>query len=174
MASPDRALVLIGPMGAGKSSIGRRVAKALGRAFVDTDTEIVRAHGAIAEIFARDGEPRFRELEHEAVRDALARGGVVALGGGAVLHPATREALGAHRVALLTVDEHTVAGRIGGRKRPLLNTADPLAEWIRIRDERMPVYLEVADATFDTSSGPLQQVVERIVAWAQDEQEDRA
>jgi len=165
--TPDTALVLVGPMGAGKSSIGRRVAKALGAPFRDTDAMIVDSHGPIAEIFSSLGEPRFREIEHETVREALRLGGVIALGGGAVLHEGTQAAIRPHRVALLTVDEHVVAGRIGGRKRPLLNAGDPVAERIRIRDERMPVYRSVADAEFDTSAGPLKLVVDRIVAWTQ-------
>ncbi|MER7795793.1 shikimate kinase [Microbacterium sp. NPDC096154] len=171
-APAGRALVLVGPMGAGKSSIGRRLARELGVPFRDTDTEIAKAHGPIAEIFAVHGEARFRDLEHEAVLDAVTCGGVVALGGGAVLHAGTREALRAHHVVLLTVDERVVAGRIRSQKRPLLNAAqDPVAEWIRIRDERAPIYREVADAAFDTSRGPLQDVVTAIAAWARARQD---
>ncbi|WP_324011354.1 shikimate kinase [Microbacterium sp. JZ70] len=160
------AIVFVGPMGAGKSSLGKRVARALGLPFTDTDTAIVRAHGPIAELFAREGEARFREIEREAVRTALEGGGVVALGGGAVLSAETRERLRAHRVVLLTVDETAIAHRIRGHKRPLLNgDVDPVAEWTRIRAEREPLYAEVADAVFDTSRGPTQRTVERIVAW---------
>ncbi|MGO1769928.1 MAG: shikimate kinase [Microbacterium sp.] len=164
-------LVLVGPMGAGKSAVGRRVAKALGVPFRDTDSIVVQQHGAIADIFVRDGESVFRAYEHEAVLASLASDGVVALGGGALTHPGTREALVGHRVVLLTVTEQAIAGRIHGRKRPLLNQADgdPLDEWIRIRDERMPVYRSVAAREFDTSSGPMQAVVDRIVAWISEE-----
>lgn len=170
MTSPSdapRALVLVGPMGAGKSSIGRRTARALGVGFRDTDSAIVKEHGPIADIFAEHGEQHFRALEHDAVLTALARGGVVALGGGAVLHPGTREALRSHHVILLTVDERVVAGRIRAQqKRPLLSTdEDPIAAWSRIRDAREPIYREVADATFDTSRGPLQDVVTAIADW---------
>ncbi|GAA3645415.1 shikimate kinase [Microbacterium marinilacus] len=175
MTSPAEArtpaVVLVGPMGAGKSSIGRRLAKALGVRFVDTDARIVRRHGAIADIFANHGEAHFRAIEHEAVSDAIAGGGVVALGGGAVLDPRTRQALAAHRVVLLTVDERVVAGRIRSQKRPLLNTdEDPVAAWARIRDEREPVYRAVADVVFDTSRGPLQDVVTAIADWARADQ----
>lgn len=168
-----RAIVFVGPMGAGKSSLGRRVARALELPFTDTDSAIVRAHGPIAELFAREGEARFREIEREAVRTALEGGGVVALGGGAVLSSETRERLRAHRVVLLTVDETAIAQRIRGQKRPLLNGgADPVAEWARIRAEREPLYAEVADAVFDTSRGPTQRTVERIVAWLRGEPAD--
>lgn len=170
------AVVLVGPMGAGKSAIGRRVAKALGMPFRDTDTVVVRAHGPIAEIFVTQGEAAFRAYEHRAVVESLAQGGVIALGGGSVMHEGTREALAGHRVALLTVADEVVAGRIRGQKRPLLNQGDrdPVEEWRRIRDERMPVYRAVADAEFDTSSGPMQAVVERVVAWAREGDEDAA
>ncbi|GAB3154181.1 shikimate kinase [Microbacterium neimengense] len=167
-APADPAIVLVGPMGAGKTSIGKRVAKALEVGFVDTDATVVRSHGAISEIFSTHGEARFRELERDAVAQALARGGVVSLGGGSVLDSATRADLRAHRVALLTVSPSVVAGRIGGGHRPLLaeEGEDPVARWRRILEERMPLYTEVADATFDTSHGPLSDVVDKIVAWA--------
>lgn len=171
MTSRSEPIVLIGPMGAGKSSVGRRVAKLLGVGFYDTDTAVVREHGPIADIFARDGEQRFRELEREAVRRGLEAGGVVSLGGGAVMQPATREAIAGARVVLLTVDERAIAKRIRGRKRPLLNgAADPVAEWARIMNQRLPVYRQVADAEFDTSRVPIQRVVERIAAWAREEE----
>lgn len=172
-SDPSRppALVLVGPMGAGKTSIGRRVAKALGLPFRDTDSEIVKEHGPIPEIFERRGEPAFRAIEHETVLRVIAEGGVVALGGGAPMHPGTRAELNGTPVVLLTVAEHVIAGRIRGQKRPLLNREDldPVAEWTRIRDERMPVYESVSSVVFDTSSGPMQGVVDRIVAWARAE-----
>ncbi|NHI17119.1 shikimate kinase [Microbacterium excoecariae] len=160
------AVVLIGPMGAGKSSIGRRIAKRLGLPFTDTDAMVVREYGPIADLFATRGEATFRAIEADAVRRALAGGGVVALGGGAVLAPETRSALGDHLVIHLTVDERTVASRIRGAKRPLLNAGDPLAEWRRIAAERAPVYAALAHVTYDTSQGPLRDVVERAAEWA--------
>lgn len=163
---PDTAIVLIGPMGAGKTSVGRRVARALAVPFADTDKIVVRDHGPIAELFVNSGEARFRELERAAVAEALAGAGVVALGGGAILDPETRAQLAAHRVVLLTVSPHVVAGRIHGADRPLLADADPVARWKRIFDERRDLYDEVADVAFDTSTGPLSAVVDDIVAWA--------
>ena len=169
MSETGRALVLIGPMGAGKTSIGRRVARALRRPFFDTDIAVVRAHGPIERIFAEHGEPHFRALEREAVIRGLATGGVVSLGGGAVMDPATRSDLEAHRVVLLTVEPRVVAGRIRDTARPLLQDDDALTRWEQIMTARRPVYDEVADATFDTSSGPLQAVVDAIVQWARTE-----
>lgn len=164
MSAPS--IVLIGPMGAGKTSVGRRVSRALDRPFLDTDKIVVRDHGPIPELFETHGEAHFRGLERAAVSEALASGGVIALGGGAVLDPDTRADLSAHRVVLLTVQPHVVAARIGGGARPLLTGEDPVARWTRIFEERRTVYDEVADVTFDTSSGPLVDVVNRIVDWA--------
>ncbi|MGI6878224.1 shikimate kinase [Microbacterium sp. gxy059] len=161
-----RAVCFIGPMGAGKTSIGRRVAKRLGVPFADTDAAIVRAHGPIAEIFRTRGESAFREIEREAVREAVEAGGVVSLGGGAVLAPETQRLLAEHLVVLLTVSERTVASRIRGGRRPLLAGEDPMAEWRRIGEERRPVYERLADRTFDTSHGPLRRVVDDAAAWA--------
>lgn len=165
----NRALVLIGPMGAGKTSVGRRVARALDLPFVDTDKLIVRDHGPIPEVFAAHGEPHFRALERAAVAEALAEGGVVALGGGAILDADTRADLGAHRVVLLTVAPHIVAGRIQADSRPLVAGDDPVGRWQRIFLERRALYEDLADITFDTSSGPLATIVADVVAWAQSE-----
>jgi shikimate kinase len=162
----DPALVLVGPMGAGKSSIGRRVARVLGVPFADTDSLIVRQHGPIPELFRTHGEPHFRALERAAVERALASGGVISLGGGSVLDPRTRADLRDHRVAFLVVDPQIVAGRIAGGTRPLLAGGDPVAEWDRIFTARRPLYEEVADAVFDTSRGPLSDVVDSIATWA--------
>ena len=167
---PASAIVLIGPMGAGKTSVGRRVARALGVNFADTDKLVVRDHGPIPAIFERFGEARFRELERAAVSESLAAGGVVALGGGAILDPATRADLAAHRVAFLTVSPKVVSGRIHGTDRPLLADTDPVARWQSIYAERRSLYEEVADITLDTSTGPLAAVVAEIVAWAQQPQ----
>ncbi|TDN92944.1 shikimate kinase [Microbacterium sp. BK668] len=160
------ALVLIGPMGAGKTSIGRKVAKALGVSFFDTDIAVVRAHGPIEDIFSIQGEARFRALERAAVEEGLQTGGVVSLGGGAVLDAQTRADLAHHRVVLLTVEPHVVAGRIRDTERPLLQAEDAAARWLEIYTARRPLYEDLADVTFDTSSGPLQHVVEAIATWA--------
>ncbi|RPE75111.1 MULTISPECIES: shikimate kinase [unclassified Frondihabitans] len=163
-----RPVVLIGPMGAGKTSVGRRVAKRLGRAFVDTDKEIVKEHGPIPALFESLGEPGFRELERDAVTSALAGTVVVSLGGGAVLDEGTRVRLRDERVVLLTVTPEAVESRIRGSDRPLLHHGG-IAAWKRIAAERAPIYASLADLTLDTSNRPLSHVVDDIVAWVETE-----
>ncbi|MBN9152682.1 MAG: shikimate kinase [Microbacterium sp.] len=162
------AVVLIGPMGAGKTSVGRKLARVLGTTFFDTDIAVVRDHGPIADIFASAGEARFRALEREAVVAGLRRGGIVALGGGAILDPRTRADLLAHRVVLLTVDQRTVAGRIHDSTRPLLQGDDAMSRWNAVMDARRDLYEQTADVRFDTSSGHIQHIVERIASWVRD------
>jgi shikimate kinase len=158
------ALVLIGPMGSGKTRIGKRIARLLEVAFVDTDAMVVAEHGAIAELFASHGEPHFRALERAAVQRALAGAGVVSLGGGAVLDPDTQAELAGHRVALFTVSPEAVAPRLGSDKRPLVQNG--LEDWLRIRDQRAGLYARLADETFDTSFRKTADVAEEVAAWA--------
>jgi shikimate kinase len=162
--SPTPALVLIGPMGSGKSRVGRRVAKLLGTGFVDTDSIIVTEHGPIAAIFDEHGEAYFRELERAAVAGALESDGVVSLGGGAVLDPHTQELLAGCRVVFLTVSAEAVEARIGGGTRPLVRGG--VAEWERIFAERRPVYENLASETFDTSRRPYSRIAEEVAQWA--------
>ena len=169
MTSRSDAVALIGPMGAGKTSIGRKAARALGIPFFDTDAAIVRDHGPIDRIFAERGEAYFRELERAAVIEGLATDGIVSLGGGAVTHAETRADLASHRVVLLTVAPRVVAARVRDSNRPLLQGADALERWTAIYEARRPLYEELADVTFDTSSGPLQDVVAALVAWVRAE-----
>ena len=159
-------IVLIGPMGAGKSSVGRKLAKRLGRRFFDTDAMLVSRHGAIPKIFAEKGEAEFRVLERAAVAEALEQNGVVSLGGGAVLNEDTQAQLSAHHVALLTVSEQVIAERIRGGNRPLLT--DGIASWKAIADARAPIYARLADVVFDTSRRPIEHVVTDLAAWAND------
>jgi shikimate kinase / 3-dehydroquinate synthase len=139
-----RHLALIGFMGAGKSTIGPEVARRLGREFVDVDDEIERAHGPVWELFKKEGEPAFRELEAAFVRDVCGRRepAVVALGGGAV---ETRRLLGELDafVVLLDVDVDAAWERVQGSRRPL---AQDESEFRRRYDQRAPLYREAADA----------------------------
>lgn len=161
----DLTLVLVGPMAAGKTSVGRRVARTLGLRFVDTDKRVVAEHGPIAEIFAAHGESHFRNLERAAVVSAIEEGGVISLGGGAVTDAGTRDLLREQAVVYLTVTPEAVAARIAGGSRPLLAGDDPVARWTRIFEERRHLYEQVATATFDTSRRPMQRIADDIVTW---------
>jgi shikimate kinase len=158
--------VLIGPPAAGKSRLGKRIAKLLDLPFIDTDKRIVASHGVISEIFETQGEPHFRELERAEVATALTEGAVVALGGGAVLHPETRDALAGHRVVLITVTAAAVEARISGDKRPLLK--DGMGAWIALVEARTPLYESLATKTFDTSNRPIDAIAAEIAAWIQE------
>ncbi|WP_029259259.1 MULTISPECIES: shikimate kinase [unclassified Microbacterium] len=168
-AADPLTLVLVGPMAAGKTSVGRRVARRLGVAFIDTDKRIVAAHGPIAGIFEAHGEAHFRALERAAVAEALAEGGVISLGGGAVTEAATRELLAEYPVVFLTVSPDAVADRLRGSNRPLLAGEDPLERWKKIFEERRGWYAEVSSATFDTSRRPMQKIADEIVAWRREQ-----
>ncbi len=159
-------LVLVGPPGAGKTTVGRMVAAALGVGFRDTDADIVRAVGKpISEVFVDDGEEHFRTLERAAVATAIAEhDGVLSLGGGAVLDPGTRELLRTVRTVLLDVDLSTAATRVGmNRDRPVL-ALNPRAQLKLLLDQRMPLYLEVASSVVDTTRKPARRVADEVVA----------
>ncbi|PRY70368.1 shikimate kinase [Glaciihabitans tibetensis] len=163
---PDRPLlVLIGAPAAGKTRLGKRVANLLGVPFVDTDKRIVAAHGAISDIFAEHGEPHFRELEREAVEQALTEEAVVALGGGAVLHADTQRDLVDQRVVLLTVTRAAVEARITTGKRPLVAGVD---SWQALVDARRPLYESLATRTFDTSHRHLDDIAADVARWIQE------
>lgn len=156
-------VALIGPMAAGKSSLGRKLASRLGRTFADTDRLVVLEHGPIPELFAAEGEAAFRRYEAEAVRRALVPGAVVALGGGAVLEEGTRALLAQATVVLVTVDERAAERRLSGGGRPLV--ADGIASWRRIAAEREPLYRSLADTAVDSSRTPMAQLVSTLEAW---------
>lgn len=160
-------VVLIGPMGSGKTSIGRKIAKDLGVSFVDTDARIQKNHGPITEIFQKQGEPFFRELEAKTIAQVLAEEpAVVALGGGAVVTPATQELLRDFLVIELSVRESQIASRIVGNGRPLLNSAeDPVEKWRDLYEQRRPLYQGLSEVTFDTGAGGFDDVVADIVTW---------
>ena len=160
-------VVLIGAPGAGKTRLGKRLAKLLGVPFIDTDKRIVAEHGAIAEIFAQHGEPHFRGLERAAVAAALGENAVVALGGGAVLDLDTRAELADHRVVQLTVTPEAVEKRIAGGKRPLVR--DGIGAWVALVEARQPIYDSLARMTIDTSRRPLDHIATEILAWIQED-----
>lgn len=155
-------VVLIGTMGAGKTTVGRKLAERRGLSFRDTDHDVeARAGRSVSDIFVDSGEATFRELEAAAVAAALAEhDGVLALGGGAVLNPATRELLKGHRVLFLKVGLSDAATRVGlGVSRPLLlgNVRGRIKQLI---EERTPIYESVATMVLDTSGLDADEVVE--------------
>ena len=158
-------VVLVGPPGAGKSTIGQALARRLGVPFRDTDADVEASLGKpISDIFVDDGEPVFRAAEQSAVATALhEHDGVLALGGGAVADPATRQFLRGHRVVFLDVSLAAAVSRVGlARDRPLL-LGSPRAQLKALMDARHPWYTEVAMLTVDTSTVEPADVVEAIV-----------
>jgi shikimate kinase len=162
----DPVAVLIGAPGAGKTRIGKRLARLLDVPFVDTDSRIVAANGPITEIFANHGEPHFRQLERSAVHRALHEHAIVALGGGAVLDPATQSELTDKVIVQLTVSFEAVAARGVTSKRPLL--ANGIEAWQQLVAARQPIYDRLASVTFDTSTLPAERVAAQISAWIQE------
>jgi shikimate kinase len=145
-------VVLIGPMGAGKTTVAELLAARWGVQMRDTDHDVEASAGKeIAEIFLDDGEEHFRALERAAVTEALSgHRGVLALGGGAVLDASTRAALRGHRVVFLRVGLSDAVKRVGlGVGRPLV-LGNVRARIKAMLDERLPVYTEVAAFTVDT------------------------
>ncbi len=148
-------LYLIGPMGSGKTAVGKRLAAVLGKQFFDSDAEIERRTGVdIRYIFEKEGEQRFREREREVIADLAALDGVVvATGGGAVLDPANRERLA--RTGTVVYLQATVDAQLQrtkpSRSRPLLMNDDPRAVLERLFAIREPLYDEIADIRVDTT-----------------------
>lgn len=162
-----RPLVLIGLMGAGKSTIGRRLAKTIGWRFVDSDEEIEAAAGcSISDIFAIHGEPIFRDLEKRVITRLLSEEPVVlATGGGAWMQADVRSVIRARATSVwLRAEIDVLTDRVSRRDhRPLLETGDKRTILERLIDERYPVYGE-ADYIVDSSDGPHERVVERVIA----------
>lgn len=159
--------VLVGPPGAGKSTIGRRVAAALELELLDTDVAIERHTGkTIADIFLHDGEPRFREIEEEVVADALAsHTGIVSLGGGSILSDRTRTLLGPIPVVYLEISVAEGLRRTGANNaRPLLAGPDPRAKYQTLMRIRRPLYRSVATIRVRTDGRSPSRVVGQVVA----------
>jgi shikimate kinase len=159
-------LVLVGPPGSGKTTVGRVLARRLAVPFTDVDAVIVeRAGKPIADVFLDDGEEAFRELEREVVAHALATvDGVLALGGGSVLAPETRQLLRGHRVVHLTVGLADGLRRTGmSTARPLLAGVNPRATFRALLEARAPLYREVASVEVDTSRRSSGQVARSVL-----------
>ncbi len=164
-------LILIGPPAAGKTRLGKRVARILGIPFVDTDRRIVALYGPIPQIFSEHGEPRYREIERVEVVKALKEPAVVALGGGAIMHAATQADLATQRVALVTVSEAAVAARILGASRPLIRGVET---WSKLVESRREIYERLATHTWDTSHRPIDQIATEIADWVTEGRQDNA
>ena len=167
MSPPQRpVLVIVGPPGAGKTTVGRVLARRLGLEFIDVDALIVERIGkSIAEMFTDEGEDAFRALEREVVAQALAgTDGVLALGGGSVLAADTRARLRGHRVVLLWVGLADGIRRTGlSAARPLLAGVNPRATFKALLDARAPLYREVATVEVDTSRRSANQVAREVL-----------
>jgi shikimate kinase len=158
-------VILVGPMGAGKTTVGELLARRLGTGCRDTDQDIVESAGKpISEIFLDEGEEHFRALERAAVRTALAEHtGVLALGGGAVLAAETRALLTGAPVVFLEMDVAEAVKRVGlDAPRPLL-MLNPRKQWRELMDERRPLYTEVARAVVSTENRTPGEVADEIL-----------
>ncbi|WP_424346808.1 shikimate kinase [Kocuria sp. CH-021] len=162
-AVPQRPVVLIGPMAAGKSFLALHMSKFYGYDFVDADQVIVSRYGVISGIFAEHGEKYFRDLEADTIaeilRDPDHANAIFSVGGGAPMTPSTRELLRHELVAYLEVDAETVLPRISGnRTRPMLQP-DPERRWQELYECRRACYEELADITLDgTRNRPVAEI----------------
>jgi shikimate kinase len=157
--------VIIGPPGSGKTTVGSRLAERLSVGFRDTDDDVEAIAGKpVGEIFIDEGEPRFRELEHAAVRTSLAEhDGVLALGGGAVLDEGTQRLLAGHTVVYLEVSLSDAVKRVGlASARPLL-VLNPRSQLRRLLEERLPVYERLGTITVSTDGREPDEIVDEIV-----------
>jgi shikimate kinase len=162
-----RSVVLVGMMGVGKSSVGRRLAARLGIPFVDADSEIEKAAGmSVSDIFARHGEADFRSGEARVIARLLEGGPqVLATGGGAVMNPDTRETIKAKGVSIwLSAEFDVLMRRINKRKseRPMLQTDDPAATLRQLMAARQPIYA-LADITVQSREVPHEAIVSEIL-----------
>lgn len=157
-------VVLVGPPGSGKTTVGRALAALLGVELRDTDEAIEGQQGkSISDIFLDDGEPRFRELERlEVAASLVSHAGVLSLGGGAIMDGATAAALTGHRVVFLDVGIADAAKRVGfDRSRPLL-AVNPRAQWVRMMEARRPTYEHLATFTVQTAGRTPHDIAEEI------------
>ena len=169
--------VLVGLPGSGKSTIGRRLAKALDVKMLDTDAAIEQQTGRrIADIFATDGEKEFRRIEEDVVRAALAEhNGILSLGGGAVTSPGVRAALAGHTVVFLEISAAEGVRRTGGNTvRPLLAGPDRAEKFRALMSERIPLYRQVATIRVNTNRRHPGAVVRYIAARLADPQHGEA
>ncbi len=165
--SKPRNVFLIGPMGAGKSAVGRQLARMLHVAFMDSDEEIEARTGVdIPFIFEKEGEEGFRRREAKVIEDLTRMDGLVlATGGGAVIDPKSRSNLGARGfvIYLMTSVDQQLARTRRGRERPLLDSEDPRSTLENLLTAREPMYLEIADLTVNTDGRRVRAVADEIL-----------
>lgn len=163
-----RNIFLIGPMGAGKSTIGRQLAQQLSMDFFDSDQEIERSTGAnISWVFDLEGEEGFREREKKIINELIKKQGIIlATGGGSVKSKETRNSLSAHGIViyLKTTTEKQMARTQRDKKRPLLQVDRPAREMLeKLAHERNPLYREIADITINTNDQSAKVVTNQII-----------
>ncbi|MEY2815618.1 MAG: hypothetical protein RJA78_194 [Actinomycetota bacterium] len=156
----QKPIVLIGPMGVGKSTIGKKLARKLGLPFADTDLMIIEKHGPIPEIFKDKGERAFRSYEEIAVADAMKFQQVIATGGGAVLSGKTQRAIEGAVVIYLSTNGLHMKSRLSNGSRPLLENG--IGDWKRIYEERKPLYERLCDFEIDCSAASLSKTITEI------------
>ena len=159
-------IVLIGPPGSGKSSVGKALSRKLSRPWIDTDTEVEsRAGKKISEIFLEDGEATFRAIERDVVDEVMgSEAGIVSLGGGSVLNEASQKRITtAKEVVFLDVSISNAAPRVGFNKdRPLL-AINPRQQWLQLMEKRRPIYESLATITVSTDNKKPDQVADEII-----------
>lgn len=153
-------IVLVGPMGVGKTTIGKKLARRLGREFIDTDQQIVAKHGEISKIFNDQGEEFFRRIEEQELENCLRTDAVVSTGGGAVLSIKNQELLAETDVVYLQTDGKHIMSRLVKGNRPLLQGG--FENWQSIYDSRKPIYEKLAKVTVSTSNKGLRAIVDEI------------
>ena len=162
-------LILCGMMGCGKTTVGRALAKTTGKSWRDTDDLIVEKHGKIAEIFARYGEARFREMETETVRELSQKDNlIISTGGGLVLKTENVAFLKKKgRIVYLRANLETLLGRLQKDvQRPLLQAQESLSVRLtRLLTERSPIYESVCDYVVDVDGKTPDEIVREVVAW---------
>lgn len=157
-------LILVGPMGVGKTTIGKKISKKLEVEFKDTDKLVSAEHGAISDIFANHGEQHFRELETGVLMSLADFEGVIATGGGIVLAEENREFLANRKVVYLSTKGKQMRTRfIGSKKRPLLKNG--YQDWVRIYEQRKPLYEQVSSLEISIDGKPLSAVADQCIEF---------